>query len=83
MHKKIRMSKHQLDEIVGTDIDYLNNGNFKEYNGNSETSVSGKIDSTKSDGRPITTDEIGQFTNVRGYFGTRDTTPPINQKYMS
>ena len=82
MGKKIRLKKNQLDEIVGTDIDYLNNGNYKEFNGNSETSTSGKLSSINSDGRPITTDEMGHFVNVRGYFGTRDTTPPINQKYQ-
>lgn len=71
MGKKIKINKKQLDEIVGTDIDYLNNGDYNEYNGNSEVSTTSKIPSSDENGEPITTDEFAKWTAPRGYFGAR------------
>lgn len=84
MSKKIKLHRTQIDEIVGTDIDYLNNGGFKEYNGNSEVSTTGKIPSYDEDGRPITTDEFGKFVAPRSYFGMRRMTyTPVREDILS
>lgn len=74
MGKKIRMGQKQVNEIIGTDIDYLNNDGYKEYNGNSEVSLTGKLPSSEKDGKPITTDKFASMNVPRGYFGVRNTT---------
>ena len=33
MTKKVKFTESQIKEIAGDDIDYLNNGDFKEYVG--------------------------------------------------
>lgn len=59
MGKTIIISERQLNEILGADSSYLDNmeGDFQEYNGNTEISVNGKL-SDKSDGEPITGDDF-------------------------
>ena len=42
--KIIQVNKRQISEVVGADFDYLDNGDFKEFNGHSEVYSTGKID---------------------------------------
>lgn len=69
MGRKVQFTKEQLNEILGTDIDYLNNGNYKEYNGNSEVAVTGKITTQDKNGRPVTSDQYADTMAPYNFYG--------------
>ena len=70
--KYVKKGEEDIQEVVGTEIDYLSNGDYQEYNGNSEVGTADKIDLKNTDGHQITTDEFGNFVAPRGYFGSRN-----------
>ena len=61
MAKQRRIVKINEDQY-----EYLKGGDVKNYNGNSEVSVPGKLN-TGEDGIPRTTDEIGNMVTAQGY----------------
>lgn len=72
MGKTIIISERQLNEILGADSSYLDNmeGDFKEFNGDTEVSVSGKL-SKKKDGDPMTGDDYAStLSKTYGFNGT-------------
>lgn len=71
--KIIQVNKRQISEVVGADFDYLDNGDFKEFNGHSEVSSTGKIDNADGgkDGDPVTSDEYAHLLAPRYWYGTR------------
>lgn len=68
MVKRVKFTKSQIAEITGNDMDYLNNGDFKEYNGLGQTSTTGKL-SSDEDGEPITGDKFANMQTPQTYYG--------------
>lgn len=69
--EQVNKEEDVVQEVADVDIDYLSNGDYQEYNGNSEVGTAEKFSVKKQDGHQITTDEFGQFISPRGYFGSR------------
>lgn len=71
--KIIQVNKRQISEVVGADFDYLDNGDFKQFNGNSEVSTAGKIDNPDGgkDGEPLTSDDYAHLLAPRYWYGRR------------
>lgn len=68
MVKKVRFTESQLSEITGDDINYLGNGDFKEYGGLGQTSTTGTL-SSKENGEPITGDKFANMQTQQTYYG--------------
>ena len=68
MVKKVKFTESQIKEIAGNDIDYLSNGDFKEYGGLGQTSITGKL-SSGEDGEPITGDKFANMQAQQTYYG--------------
>lgn len=69
MIKKIKLSKKQIDEIIGEDINtYLKNGGVEQYNGLNQVRTSGEFDSGKY-GDPIDTDKFASVHTPQTYYG--------------
>lgn len=68
MTKKVKFTESQIKEIAGDDIDYLNNGDFKEYGGLGQTSTTGRL-SSGEDGEPITGDKFANMQTQQTYYG--------------
>jgi len=62
----IRLTEQQIKEAAGDTFDYLGNGDFKQYNGQSEISVNGKLDD-EEDGEPETTDSFADKLSSQAY----------------
>lgn len=68
MVKRVKFTESQINEITNGDIDYLNNGDFKEYDGLGQTSTTGKL-SSDEDGEPITADKFASMQTPQTYYG--------------
>ena len=62
----IKLTKQQLTEAENGAFGYLNNGDFKEYNGQSEITVTGKKDDDEY-GNPKTSDNLANKISAQTY----------------
>lgn len=64
--RTVKFSRKQLNEIVG---DFMKSGDdSNSYDNNKNVSTNGKL-SNGDEGKPVTTDEIGQQLTQQGLFG--------------
>lgn len=62
----IKLTKQQLKEAEEGAFEFLSNGDFKQYNGQSEVSVAGKKDDEHY-GDPKTSDDLGRKITAQTY----------------
>lgn len=62
----IKLTEQQLKEAEESSFEYLANGDFKEYNGQSEVSVGGKKDN-ETNGTPKTSDDFADKLTSQTY----------------
>ena len=62
----IKLTEQQLLEAEGLSFEYLSNGNCKAYNGQSEISANGKLNS-ETNGEPVTSDDVESQITPQGY----------------
>lgn len=62
----IKLTRKQLKEAEESGFEYLSNGDFKQYNGQSEVSVTGKTDD-ETYGKPKTSDDFADKMTAQTY----------------